>query len=52
MSSPVNRLGLAALLLSAPGVALAQVNQVPEPGVLELVALAAVVGFIARKRRK
>jgi hypothetical protein len=52
MNNIVSKLCAAALLLSATGVANASVNFVPEPGILELTALAAVVGYIVHKRRK
>ena len=52
MHKILSRMSAAAVLLAASGSALASVSQVPEPGILELVAVAAVVGFIARKRRK
>jgi hypothetical protein len=48
----LSRMSVAAVLLAASGSALAVTQVVPEPGILELVAVAAVVGFIARKRRK
>jgi len=51
------RLGTLAGLLAISGAALADFNPpigdfstVPEPGVLELLALAAVVGWVVRKR--
>ena len=53
MNNIVSKLCTAALLLSATGIANAAVtNRVPEPGILELTALAAVVGYIVHKRRK
>jgi hypothetical protein len=55
MNNIVSKLCTAALLLSATGIANAvgtPPNRVPEPGILELTALAAVVGYIVHKRRK
>lgn len=48
----LSRVSVAAVLLAASGSALAVNGRVPEPGILELVGVAAVVGFIARKLRK
>lgn len=54
MNNIVSKLCTAALLLSSTGFAHAVTapNRVPEPGILELTALAAVVGYIVHKRRK
>jgi hypothetical protein len=56
LNNIVSKLCTAALLLSATGIAnavtAAPPNRVPEPGILELTALAAVVGYIVHKRRK
>lgn len=55
MNKLTTKLAAAAVLLATSGAAIAAIeppNQVPEPGILELMALAAVVGYIARKRRK
>lgn len=51
MHKALSKLSVAAVLLTASGAAFAVTTPVPEPGILELVALAAVVGFIARKRK-
>lgn len=47
------RMGWFAALLAVSGAALAGTDSatVPEPGILELVAIAAVVGWIVKRRR-
>lgn len=55
MHTFITKLTTAAILLSTSAAALASTappNRIPEPGILELAAVAAVVGWIAHKRRK